>query len=77
MELEIELNEQAEYVMDHHGELLQVIDKTQVDVIYTEFSKAFDELNHDLLLLKMKHFSIDSSEAITFTSYLLMMFQLT
>lgn len=34
-------------------------EKCQVDVLYTDFSKAFDKVNHALLLKKMKDLSID------------------
>lgn len=44
--------------------------RSQVDVIYTDFSKAFDKLNHSLLLLKLENFGIDSSLIATLRSYL-------
>jgi len=36
----------------------QIDNRDQVDVIYTDFSKAFDVINHDILLSKLVTFNI-------------------
>ena len=41
------------------NELLDVLEKRgQVDVVYLDFAKAFDKVNHDLLLVKLYNFGI-------------------
>lgn len=42
----------------------------QTDVLYTDFSKAFDKVNHSLLLRKLKKFGLHSSLIQFLTSYL-------
>lgn len=42
----------------------------QVDVIYTDFSKAFDKTNHDILLKKLFNYGFSSSSLTFFRSYL-------
>ena len=42
----------------------------QVDVAYTDFSKAFDKLNHDILLVKLSNFGFSASLLSLFKSYL-------
>lgn len=42
----------------------------QVDVIYTDFSKAFDRLDHSILLFKLKQYGFSDKLADLFTSYL-------
>jgi hypothetical protein len=44
---------------------------TQVDVIYTDFSKAFDRIDHNILLNKLRHFGFSDSLLNLFESYLL------
>jgi hypothetical protein len=43
---------------------------TQVDVIYTDFSKAFDCIDHNILLNKLRHFGFSDSLLNLFESYL-------
>ena len=51
-------------------------DKCEVHSVYTDFSKAFDVVPHNLLLLKMSHhFGIDGLALVWFTSYLTDRFQ--
>lgn len=42
----------------------------QVDVIYTDFSKAFDKVNHCILLSKLSALGINGPLLLWFTSYL-------
>jgi hypothetical protein len=42
---------------------------TQVDVIYTDFSKAFDKLNHNILLSKLSAFGFSPSLLYLIKSY--------
>ena len=49
-----------------------VIDnKGRVDVIYINFQKAFDQVDHYILLGKLKQFSFSESLFLLFKSYLL------
>lgn len=51
--------------------LSNVIDQQgQVDVIYTDFSKAFDRLDHRILLIKMEQFGFSTSLIQLLSSYL-------
>lgn len=43
---------------------------TQTDVVYTDFSKAFDSVNHSLLLAKLRLYSISDPLLSWFNSYL-------
>lgn len=43
---------------------------SQVDVIYTDLSKAFDRLNHNILLLKLHNFGLSVDLISFFKSYL-------
>lgn len=42
----------------------------QVDVIYTDFEKAFDKVNHLTLLSKLNYFGLSSPLVKLFSSYL-------
>lgn len=45
-------------------------DQGQVDVVYTDFSKAFDKIDHYILLNKLEQFGFSNSLIHLFTSYL-------
>lgn len=45
-------------------------DGFQTDVLYTDFSKAFDKVNHNLLLLKLELLGLDASLLEWLSSYL-------
>jgi len=42
----------------------------QTDVIYTDFSKAFDSVNHSILIAKLRLFGIHNPLLSWFSSYL-------
>lgn len=42
----------------------------QMDVIYTDFSKAFDKVSHDILLTKLRDLGVCGTLLIWFSSYL-------
>ena len=42
----------------------------QIDIIYLDFSKAFDSVNHKLLLHKLQSFGINRNLLSRFKSYL-------
>lgn len=44
--------------------------RLQVDVIYLDFEKAFDKINHDILLAKLSSFNFHPSALSFFASYL-------
>ncbi|MCP4460942.1 MAG: hypothetical protein GY816_23420, partial [Cytophagales bacterium] len=45
--------------------------KSLVDIVYFDFSKAFDSVNHDLILHKLKHeFHVDGIMLKCINSYL-------
>jgi hypothetical protein len=44
--------------------------RLQVDVVYTDFSKAFDRLDHRILLCKLREFGLSESLLQFFESYL-------
>lgn len=45
-------------------------DQGEVHCIYTDFSKAFDSVNHNLLLQKLKHFGVSDTLLKWFETYL-------
>lgn len=47
-------------ILDNHG---------QVDVVYTDFSKAFDRIHHSVLLQKLNTFGFSDELLIFFRSY--------
>ena len=54
----------TQYISDH-------IDKLgQVDAVYTDFSKAFDKIDHALLLNKLQNFGFGTRLILFFKSYL-------
>ncbi|MCP4460780.1 MAG: reverse transcriptase family protein, partial [Cytophagales bacterium] len=50
---------------------LSLNDRVRADIIYFDFQKAFDSVNHDIILNKLKHqYNIDGSLLRFFVSYL-------
>lgn len=47
-----------------------IVNRSQLDVVYTDFSKAFDRVNHVCLLSKLSHIGIHSSLLYWISSYL-------
>ena len=50
--------------------LSAVNSKSQCDIIYTDFAKAFDSINHSLLLHKLTSFGVQGTHLKWFRSYL-------
>lgn len=49
---------------------------TQTDVIYTDFKKAFDRIDHNLLISKLNHYGIKNPLLSWFSSFLTERFQI-
>ena len=54
----------TQYISDH------LDSSSQVDVVYTDFSKAFDHINHNILLNKLKRFNFSNHLVQLIRSYL-------
>ena len=47
------------HLLEHHNKILQELEKSNnVDVIYLDFAKAFDKIDHGILLNKLKKFEL-------------------
>lgn len=53
-----------EYVAD------AIVAGGQVDTVYTDFAKAFDKVDHNILLLKQKSFGLSDNQVQWFATYL-------
>ena len=54
----------------NHSKIKRPISRQQTDVIYTDFSKAFDRVNHDLLLYKLSCMGFSNNAVRWLKSYL-------
>ena len=51
--------------------LVNAMDQNQqVDVVYTDFSKAFDKINHDMLIVKLERSGVHGSLLRWIQSYI-------
>ena len=57
------------YALHHLGKVLYC--SGQIDVLYLDFSKAFDPVRHNLLLYKLNQYGINGSLLNWFSSYLM------
>jgi len=48
----------------------EIVDGGQVDSVYTDFSKAFDKVNHHLLIRKLMGFGLNDNVVLWLSSYL-------
>ena len=47
-------------LLEHHNKMLEELEKSSnVDVIYLDFAKAFDKVDHGILLNKLKKIGIN------------------
>lgn len=54
----------SDYVVEQNGR------GAQVDVVYTDFARAFDRVDHGILLKKLKHLGFDAPSLCLISSYL-------
>lgn len=55
----------------YHTDLISSIENgCQIDTVYTDFSKAFDRVNHNLLIFKLQRFSLNGNFLKWLNSYL-------
>ena len=58
-------------VLDLYTNILQVIEsKEKTSCIFLDFTKAFDTVNHEILLGKLEHYGIRGLPLVCFKSYL-------
>ena len=59
-------------LLDHSHDIIQAFNRnSQMDVLYTDMSKAFDKVNHILLLNKLQKFGIKDQLLNWFNTYLM------
>lgn len=58
-------------LIEFYEDVAEIVDKRgQVDVVYTDFSKAFDKIDHPTLLSKLRRLGISQNLLNLFSSYL-------
>ena len=52
-------------LLEHHHKILEGLEKSNnVDVIYLDFAKAFDKVDHGILLNKLKKIGINDKMGV-------------
>ena len=58
-------------LLEHHNKILEELEKSiNVDVIYLDFAKAFDKVNHGILLNKLKKIGINCKIGVWIHNFL-------
>ena len=58
-------------LLEHHNKILEEFEKSNnVDVIYLDFAKAFDEVDHGILLNKLKKIGINGNIGVWIHNFL-------
>ena len=58
-------------LLEHYNKILEELEKSNnVDVIYLDFAKAFDKVNHGILQNKLKKFEIDGKISVWIHNFL-------
>ena len=56
---------------EHHNKILEELQKSNnVDVIYLDFAKAFDKVDHGILLNKLKKIAINGKVGVWIHNFL-------
>ena len=57
-------------LLEHHKILEELGKSNNVDVIYIDFAKAFDKVDHDILLKKLKNIGINGMVGVWMHNFL-------
>ena len=61
---------ESQLIMTTHDFIEYLNNKQQIDAIFLDFSKAFDKVHHQSLLLKVKHYGIENNMFLWIKSFL-------